>query len=544
MKRPFFWLILIVFAALFVWWVLYLPYDPKRMYSAIPSNATIVTQHDRLAERWKGLATNTLILKALGTCGVKTNDINEIVEDRVTNDMIGRFASKRTLIAYVPSLGESGPPAWVLASWAGGNSQLLRWGLLSSLLCDFDAVPFRGQKIWTMKPGTNSCGVYLSMAVSEGMLLGCWSPDPRGVGHLVDNLERSQPGGWREVSFKYLLDRARKGGPEPSELQQMIESTPDKACPDRAWVLGLDLGKMIGKSTLRLGVTSFEANSLSGWLRGTVAAPAYTNKPLDTAATQGLAQVLGDVPSAFAILPSEYAELAVSTCPRYVKTIARTLKNEMAENSPIVLALLNPNYSGRLLGVKVPTVVMGVRMKESDRSLDLVVAALDKLNAKYGWAVIPNRIEVDGHPLMVIESTQWGIYNSMKSEERAAFAAMDGWLVFSSNMASLKKLVQAQAARGINDMPVTAWEHGLTTKPATAYAWADLAATSKSAKDVIAMISLVTLVQNTGEDATEQRKALAEAKAIADAVAALKTASLWVNAAGNEMELSFRFGER
>jgi hypothetical protein len=353
----------------------------------------------------------------------------------------------------------------------------------------------------------------------------------------VDNVERSQPGGWREVNFKYLVDRARKGGPEPSELQKMIESAPDKACPDRAWVLGMDFGKPIGKSILRLGVTACEGNSVAGWLRGNItAAQGFTNRPLDMAATQGLAQVLGDAPSAFAILPTEYAELAVSSCPRYVKTMARTLKSEMAENSPVVLALLNPNYSGRLLGVKVPTVVLGV--------LDLVVAALDKLNSKYGWAVIPNRIDVDGHPLMVIESTQWGIYNSMKSEERAAFAAMDGWLVFSSNMASLKKLIQAQAARGTNDVPGTAWERGLTAKPATAYAWADLAATSKSAKDVIAIISLVNIVQNTGEDAAEQRKLLAQASAIADTAAVLRTASFWVNTAGSEMELSFTFGGR
>jgi hypothetical protein len=544
-RRTFFWLILIAFVGLSIWQVFRFPYEPERLYSAIPSNALFVSEHDKLSERWQGIAKNPLMLNVLGACGVKTNDICKIVEDRVTNDLIGRFASRKTLIAYVPSFGESREPAWVMASWAGGNGQLLRWGLLSSLMCDFETVQMRGgQKIWTLKTSEQDDGERLSLAVYEGMLLGCLSRDRLGVQHLVEEAQGFSAG-WREVTFRYLVDRSRNGRQNQGAIQRMIESAPEKDCPDKGWLLGLDSRNLIGKPILRLGVASFEGNSVAGWLRGSSAAPGCTNKPLDTANAKELRQMLGDSPSAFVLVPSDNVETVVSSGPGYLKTIVRTLRTGMVEGSPFFTALLNPEYSGRILGVKVPTIVIGAQMKEGDKALDLVVATLDKLNSRYGWALIPNRTEVDGHPLIVVESTRWSIYDSMKSEERVAFAVNDGWLIFSSNMASLKKLIQTQVAHRTNNTAGATWANGMASKPASAYGWVDLAATSKAAKDVIAVATLVTLVSGRGSEneRTEQRKALDTAKTIADAMGSLKTGSFWVNTARGETEISFKLGD-
>ena len=545
MKRLLFWLIFITFAGLSVWWVFHFPYEPGRLYGAIPSEAVFVSEHDRLADRWQGMAKNPLVLNALGACGVKTNDINKIIEDRVTNDLIRRFVSRKTLIAYVPSFGETREPAWVLVSWAGGNGQLLRWGLLSSLMCDFETVHMGGgQKIWTLNTKEDDCGGKLSLAVYEGMLLGCLSRDRLGVQYVVEGSQAS-PASWPEMTFKYLMDRARKNGQITCEIQKMIESAPEKDCCDKGWVRKLDCGNLIGKLTLRFGVTSCEGNSVSGWVRGNFAVPGCTNKPLDLAKAKELRQLLGDSPSAFVLVPSDSMEGAASAGPGYLKTIVRTLRSGVLENSPVFAALLNSEHSGRILGIKVPTIVIGAQVKEGDKALDLVVETLDKLNSHYGWALIPNRTEVDGHPMIVVESTRWGIYDSMKSEERAAFAASDGWLVFSSNMASLKKLMQEQTARGTNDTTGATWLNGMSVKPASAYAWFDLAATSKAAKDVIAVATLVTLVsgQSSGNGGIELRKEFGNAKTIADAAGSMKAGSFWLNTAGGETELFFKLGE-
>ena len=545
MKKLLFWIILIAFVGLSIWWVFHFSYEPGRLYKAIPSNAIFVSEHDKLAERWQRLAKNRLTLNALAACGVKTNDINKIVEDRVTNDLIRRFASRKTLIAYVPSFGESREPAWVLVSWGGGNGQLLRWGLLSSLMCDFETVRVRGgQKIWTLKTKEDDSGERLSLAVYEGMLLGCFSRDRLGVQYLVEEAQ-GQYAGWREVTYKSIMDRARQGGQITGEIQRIIESSPDKDCSDRGWLIQRFHGLSARSQVVRLGISSYEGNSLTGWVKGNFT-PADTNK-IGDACAKGLSSILGDSPSAFAIFPASFVEagLSSSATPAYLKTIVLTLRSGMVENSPFFAALLNTEHSGRILGVKVPTIVIGAQMKEGDKVLDLVVETLDKLNSQYGWALIPNRAEVDGHPMIVVESTRWGVYDSMKSEERAAFAASDGWLIFSSNMASLKKLMQAQTGRGTNDVADAAWLNGMVAKPVSAYAWANLAATSKAAKDVIAVATLVTLVSGRGSSdaAIEQRKALDTAKAIADAVGSMKAGSFRLNTDGSETALFFRLGE-
>jgi len=99
----------------------------------------------------------------------------------------------------------------------------------------------------------------------------------------------------------------------------------------------------------------------------------------------------------------------------------------------------------------------------------------------------------------------------MKSEERAAFAVMDGWLMFASNMASLRKVMQEETEQGSNRVADVKWESGMAARQSTAYAWVDLAATSKAAKDVIAVATLVTMVQGRNGGA-EQRKVLNTAK--------------------------------
>jgi hypothetical protein len=44
-------------------------------------------------------------------------------------DIIEEAEYRDTVIAYVPSLGRSGGPAWVLSSWVGGGGQILRLAL-------------------------------------------------------------------------------------------------------------------------------------------------------------------------------------------------------------------------------------------------------------------------------------------------------------------------------------------------------------------------------------------------------------------------------
>jgi len=108
-----FWLILAAFAATGIWWTLTIPRDVSRLYRAIPANASFVSVHSRTADRWKDLSGNPLILSLLSSVGVKQDALAKQLEDPNTLQWLKRLASDEVVVAYVPSLGHSGAPAWV-----------------------------------------------------------------------------------------------------------------------------------------------------------------------------------------------------------------------------------------------------------------------------------------------------------------------------------------------------------------------------------------------------------------------------------------------
>ena len=184
-----------VFAVLSVWWMLYFPYRPGVLYRAIPANAVVVTEHDRLAGRWPQMARHPVSLSLLDAFGVDREDVEAFAEDPNVVRLVDRFASRRTVTGYVRSLGGSGRPAWILASWGGVNAQLLKWGLLSGALEDFQRIKIGIRPAWILDLDPDDWGkdTRLSVSLIEGMLVACLGSDPLGVRHVIDRIERHAP---------------------------------------------------------------------------------------------------------------------------------------------------------------------------------------------------------------------------------------------------------------------------------------------------------------------------------------------------------------
>lgn len=528
MKRLLFWLILVLFIALASWWVLYFPYDPRKLYRAIPSNAIFVSEHKQLAERWRSIAGNPVVLGVLNSFGVEQKKVADVVSDPVIGNLVDRFGSRDTVVAYVPSLGNSGAPAWVLGSWAGGNAQYLRSRFLTGMLQDLKpARTDRGRRIWIYDTGKSPSDPKLSIALADGLLLGCLSSEPDGVSYLVDRIEG--------------------GGPLLGELAETIGKTgQEDNCLDSGWLIGRSGSAGFIPSKVRWALTSCWENYLAGWVKGKLAMP-EAGPLAETVDLKELKHILGNAPATFAILPYAYVESLVSNpnSPAYLKVIARAIRQGIPDKGCFFACLLSSEYSGRILGLRVPAVVAGVKMRDGEKPLDLVIETLDKLNAKYGWALIPGH-EGDDQQVVVIQSTRSDVYGSLKAEERVAFTARDGWLIFSSNMASLKKLMAgaAQDAERNTAEANAGWARGIGDRPAVAYASMNMEATGKALKDALAVYSLVLMVQNSGEDAASQRKTLDAAKGMINSVAALREGKFWLSRTADETKLEFRLGGR
>jgi len=166
-----------------VWWIASVPHQPLRLYQAIPHTAIFVSEHD-----WLGRALERFRNQSPGGGGCGRDRRNGGGVGRFNSDPViarwrQRLAAREAVIAYVPALGFQGEPAWIVAAWIGGDSQRLRWNTLFARGSGLREVRLgHSSTIWIVETEKSAAQErHLSLALSEGVLLGCLSRDPQGV---------------------------------------------------------------------------------------------------------------------------------------------------------------------------------------------------------------------------------------------------------------------------------------------------------------------------------------------------------------------------
>lgn len=533
-KRILFLVLFFLFVTLAAWWIFYFPYDPERLYRAIPTNAIFISEHEKLAERWETFARNPLTLILFSSLGIEKEEFDEIVDDPLVAAMVARLAARNTVIAYVPLLYSTHEPAWIVASWVGGYGQLLRWGSWAGL------IPGRylkkinlhgGRQAWLLNADEQDSDSKWSFAVVEGVLLACFSPDAAGVRHIMNRIERGA---------SLLPELQERLAAEPEVRGQGSEVRDEGHIFDRGWA-NWYRSRTDTPMKLSYALTSLEGNSVAGRMSGNWGLGIATSalQVSDSGLTK-LGRILGDAPDAFVIAPFTYVEpfLSGRNAPDGMKAAGQILRAGTPEGGFAFVCLLGRGYSGRILGLKVPTVMFGIEIEDGDKALDMVAEALDKLNAQYGWALIPRRVETSGRPAIVLDSSRAGIYSSLSSRQRAVFAVEEGWLVFSSNMEALNKLlVRSQRSAAVAQGLWRAKE----VQDASAYAWLDLESMGQSLRNAIAVYSLILMVQND-KSSVETRRSLEYIKGLIDSAQPLKTCFFWLGFEGSEFEVRFKLG--
>ena len=529
LHRKAFWFSLLVSLTLLAVWLLYVPYRPNRLYCAIPAEAQLVSIHHNLAARWPALMQNPLLQSVATSMGVEPAALQSLAGDPAVLAWVRRLAERELIVAYTPRLGGTQAPAWVLASWLGGRSQRLRWQLAWMKVPGLVRhAPHAGTPYWTVQVKELKPGLTLSLALVEGLLIGCLSADNTAMLDLLETYDGRRPS----------LAAVRRT--KITDFWCL-----DPAAPDHGW-MDLDALRGPSGSSNRLPAVKYSLAAIeAGYARGNICVPSSWPpikagaKPMEAG---GLDRLLGDLPLAAALVrPQSLLAIVEAQAGLEWGGLLAALVTAQRSDS-IMLALLSGDYGGRLYGFRVPALIAALPVKDGPAMLPVVKAVLDRLNARQGWGLIPHDVRVGARSVFAVEGTAQNPFSDLPLEERPAYAICDNWLLVSSSLRSLTNLIARY------DLPAAAaqagdarWTDGLDRARGAAYGWIDLARAQKETRLIVATYSLKLLLEDPRKSQA-QRQQLNVLTAWMEALAPLGQTKLWLTADGQMTAVQFEIG--
>jgi hypothetical protein len=525
-RRMAFWGLLLLAAVVSAWWVFHVAYDEDILYRSIPSTATLISEHDAPASRFPALCGNYAVQSILERMGVPEGHLGSLSRHEGIQSLLDRFVSRKAVVAYVPSLGMQGGEAWVAASWAGGQVQLLRYGILGRMV---PALQFErlhdGFRIWTVDrarmPGLK---YHLSLAIVDGVVLACLSDDPQAVRYLARRAHGRAPITSRHFS---------SGKGKEVRWQGM---------PDRLWVApGLFAGPW-GRGEFRLGFDTSERGRLTSLVRQPFApskASAASNVTALADAQTGLTSQLNSRPDLYVL--GSLGEGATWGLPAPVMKVVTALSpwtEAFPAETPVFIGLYGGVASGRLLGLRVPTLVVGCRTTQADLFVAGIDGVLDSVNAGTGWGLLPRKPAPGTGLPIVIDTSRGGVYDSLDTSQRPAFLARDGWIWLASSALAFEGVLGGAASAASSSWRLAPPMDG--AGGTHVYVWSDLDVTGQSIRDALAVASLSLLASNAPDSPALIAK-LTRARVLVEALQHLGQCRVELRRVSGEREITVEF---
>jgi hypothetical protein len=501
--------LLAISIAVAVWWLGYIPYDPLAIYRPIPGSATLVGRHLRLPARWNDLLANPLALALMRTAGVRTEDAAGLTADAESRAWFEKLAGREGTLAYLPGRF-GGAPAWMAVSHLGGESQKLRWQLSLFRVPGFERMKqFPGRAVWRVDTPDLEPGQNLVIAFGEGVIMACLSESPLAIAEVL-------------AAYDGNVQRLMEESPS---FAQFAEGD-DRSMADRLWIR--DESEFAAPESpgvlVDVPVLRGDAISLSASTKGATLVP---EDRASSVKSDALARLLGDAPCAAAMVTRE-ALLHMLAQPWVTRDARHALRMiaDVADDRVAVVGM-DGDMGGRLAwgamsslglsGLRVPTVLVATPVQDEATATEAIQRVLDTSNAKYRAAFVLQPVSVPPATIYVLESAggdEW--VDSLSRSDRPAYVFLDGWLLASSNLAALQKLVQGSMA-GQAGAETPSWA-AQTDGASAVSVWLDLARSGKVARDAIATWSMAQVFMNSGNSQVA-REQLNEAKAWIDSFA-------------------------
>ncbi|NLG35005.1 MAG: hypothetical protein GX548_06600 [Lentisphaerae bacterium] len=520
--------LLAVSVAVGVWWLGYIPYDPMAIYRPVPASASVVGRHLALPDRWGDLLANPLALAMMRTAGADPEEAAWLIEDEASRQWFEKLAGREGVLAYRP--GRFGlPPAWMAVSHLGGESQKLRWQLSLFDVPGFERMTqFPGRLVWRVETPDLPPSEHLVIAFGEGVILACLSENPLAMSEVL---------GAYDGTVRRLLE-------EELSFKRFAEGD-DRRQPDRLWVrdpteFAPDAAPGL---VVNIPVLRGEAMSLSVESEGMDIVPETAGIRADLGR---LGDVLGGAPCAAALVPREALEhwALQGGIPSDVRHALRMILEVAGPHLAVVF--MDGKMGGRLAwgamsslglsGLRVPTLLLATPVSGDAAAAAAIQRVLDRSNARHRAAFVLRPLTQGGVTMHVLESAggdEW--VDALARSDRPAYAVRDGWLLASSNLDALQKLV-----RGGETVPGATWTESLHGEEAVS-AWLDLARSGKVARDAMATWSMAQMFLDGGSS-PEMRERLNEAKTWIDAFVPFGTARARVERRDGRAALSLDLG--
>jgi len=456
--------IVLVYAAVVTAWVWHVPYRPGYLLRPIPPTAAFVSVHDELDQRWLDVAQSSLLANVLMKQGVSQEDIAAIAHDPDLKHWVPRLAAKKTVVAYVPEYGPLRHEAWVLVTWVGRYSRLLRWaesiGLADGIRRHTSAL---GTEIYELVDPVGGGDKAFTFALEDGVLIGCWTAHPGGVSYLHRRSRVQDGSPWREHAALLSAANPDRGLVFPNRIVRN---------PVLVRPLQVELNRM-ETDTLEVSVSGHERIMVEEGV-------AISDDQL-----QDLSRLLGALPDAVVGLSVGLIKSMLPSRDRRIFDIVtgEALQQISAEKQglPVVAAALSGDFSGRVgrgnpsflfQGVKVPTLFLAVPHSSAEQAAASAGLMLDQINGLFQAGLIPRRAEVGDRSMVIVEGTGSDFYSELDIKERVAYAVCDRWVVLCSNSDALRKLLarydREEAMRFDADLR---WRRGVSKDEASLYSW-------------------------------------------------------------------------
>jgi len=508
-RRITFVTLLMVFIALAAWWVLYLPYQPQRLYCLVPERTRFLSEHRELNAHWDDWCESG-ILQRIGTAHGLDAATLSALQGPVAGEFVKRFCARHTIAGFIP--GPRGGTRF-LATWIGSYGQWVRWGVVRPWPREWEAVKVGRRTAWIGRGWGTTQAAHAAVTVIDGVLIACLSADRNAIVELMARAEL------RRTDATLLLS-----GSLP-EASGDSEDWPHHA--SGVWWESYDGGVLPRQITLRMRVE--DRRRLAGRARIAPSLLPVCDDTLPLDVCEPIAALLAAAPAGVAALPASGWRAILGRMLDLDKTGIAAALSAARPDAPCLLALLRAEWPGRLRGFPVPTLVAAIPLRDGIDAAKQIAKELDRLNALQGLGLIPRRQEVGGWELTVIDSTQPGFLSRMDPRYRPAFAVADGWLLFGSNADSLGRLVSGADAGGN-----ARWLTRLGARPHAGALWLN---SRLAASPILNALAVATLgVTAESHEALAAGNVLRKAIGVAGNAGELGELCVWVRpgTSGNE----------
>jgi hypothetical protein len=202
-------------------------------------------------------------------------------------------------------------------------------------------------------------------------------------------------------------------------------------------------------------------------------------------------------------------------------------------------AAFHGDLGGRLLGLKVPSLALGVRVKPGADVQAEVRRVLDILNAENKWSLFPRQVTMEsGRAMTIVDSSDSSLIAALSERERPAVAVHQDWVLLSTCASTLDRLLAAMDPPGFSRD--VRWARAVEPAPQAAL-WLDAEALEPAVRHALAVYEISLLVGDPRK-AREARKALQPVRLWTGALTQLQALHCSISRQGNLLTGRFATG--